>query len=134
MSNEVRRQYLEKIRLRYQKGSKKQKTLILDEFCKVCEISRKHAIKLLAEPVRKHPPRPGPKVIYGPEIHAHVVTLWRAIGRMCSKKMVAAIPLWLEFYYGVTSEERRQLLQISSSTIGRILHVHREEIKKGKSS
>lgn len=134
MSTEVRRQYLEKIRLRYQKGSKKQKTLILDEFCKVCEISRKHAIKLLHEPVRKNPPRPGPKATYGPEIHDHIVKLWRAMSRMCSKKMVAAIPLWLEFYYGITAEERRQLLKVSSSTIDRILQKYREEIRKGISS
>jgi hypothetical protein len=65
MSNEVQRQYLNRVRLRYLKASKKQKTLILDEFCEVCKISRKHAIKLLHEALRELPPRPGPKVTYG---------------------------------------------------------------------
>ncbi len=32
MSNEVKRQYLEGVRIRYLKCTKKQKTLILDEF------------------------------------------------------------------------------------------------------
>lgn len=134
MSNEVQRQYLEKIRLRYEKGTKRQKTLILDEFCKVCEITRKHAIKLLNQQPLKARPRPGPKPIYGSDIEAHVVKLWRAMGRMCSKKMEAAIPLWLEYYYGITAEEKRLLLKISSSTIDRILKKHREEIRRGISS
>ena len=50
MSNEIQRHYLERTgQLRYLKGEKKQKTLIRDEICKVCEVSRKHAIKLLHE-------------------------------------------------------------------------------------
>lgn len=134
MSNEVRRQYLDRVRLRYLKSSKRQKSLILDEFCEVCEIGRKHAIKLLHEAFRDVEPRPGPKVTYGPNIHAHIVKLWHAMNRMCSKKMVAAIPLWLEYYYGITPEEDRQLRKISSSSIDRILKPHREAIKKGRSS
>lgn len=134
MSNEVKRQYLERVRLRYLKSNKKQKSLILDEFCQVCEISRKHAIKLLHEVVREVPPRPGPKPTYGANIHEHIVKLWHAMNRMCSKKMVAAIPLWLEYYYGITPEETRQLKSISSSSIDRILKPHREAVRKGKSS
>jgi hypothetical protein len=110
------------MRLRYLKSNKRQKTLILDEFCEVCEISRKHAIKLLHEVVRGTPPRRGPKVTYGPNIHEHIVKLWHAMSRMCSKKMKAAIPLWLEYYFGITPEEDRQLRKISSSSIDRILH------------
>ena len=104
MSNEVKRQYLDKIRERYEKATKRQKTLILDEFCKVCELTRKHAIKLLNEQPTTIPPRPGPKSTYGKEIETHIVKLWRAMNRMCSKKIVAAIPLWLEYYYGITPD------------------------------
>lgn len=134
MSNEVRRQYLEKIRLRYENSNKRQKALILDEFCQVCELSRKHAIKLLNEQPLKARPRPGPQAVYGSEIEVHVVRLWRAMNRMCSKKMKAAIPLWLDYYYGITSDERRLLMRISSSTIDRILQRHREEARRGISS
>jgi len=134
MSNEVKRQYLERVRLRYLKSNKQQKSLILDEFCEVCEISRKHAIKLLHEVVREAPPRPGPKLLYGPDIQAHIVKLWHAMNRMCSKKMVAAIPLWLEFYYGISPEEDRLIRKVSSSSIDRILKPHREAVQKGRSS
>lgn len=134
MSSEVRRQYLEKIRLRYEKSNKRQKAIILDEFCKVCELSRKHAIKLLNEQPKTVAPRPGAKVIYGAEVEGHLVKLWRAMGRICSKKMVAAIPLWLEYYYGITPDERRLLLKVSSATIDRMLQKHREEVQRGLSS
>ena len=134
MSNEVRRQYLEKIKLRYQNSTKRQKVLILDEFCKVCELSRKHAIKILNEQPLKQRPKPGPKPIYGADIGAHIVKLWQAMGRICSKKIVAAIPLWLDYYYGITAEERRLLLKISSATIDRILSKHRDKVSRGLSS
>ena len=107
---------------------------MLDEFCNVCEISRKHAIKLLCEVQKINPPRPGPKVTYKENIQNHIVILWRAMGMICSKKMVAAIPIWIEFYYGITPDERVQLMQISSSTIDRILAKHREKVKRGFSS
>ena len=134
MSNEVKRQYLVKVRLRYLKGSKKQKTLILDEFCQVCEISRKHAIKLMAEEIKTKTPRPGAKYIYGENIRAHVLILWQAMNRMCSKKMVAAMPIWLDFYDRASHEEKLLLKKISSSSIDRVLAKHREEMRKGKTS
>lgn len=134
MSTEVQRQYLDKIKERYEKATKRQKTLILDEFCKVCELTRKHAIKLLNEQPRSLPPKSGPKPTYGLEIENHLVKIWRAMSRRCSKKMVAVMPLWLEYYYGITPDERRLLLKISSSTIDRILKKYREETRRGLSS
>lgn len=134
MSNEVKREYLQKIRLRYLKSSKAQKTLILDEFCQVCEISRKHAIKLLSDEVHLEKIKRGRKPVYDENIHQHIVKLWRCMGMICSKKMEAAIPIWLEYYYGISPEERRALTNISSSTIDRILSKHREQARRGKSS
>ena len=134
MSNEVQREYLRKTHLRYLKASRKEKTLILDELCKVCEISRKHAIKLLHEVIKDLEPRSGRKTVYGENIHHHILHLWRSMRMMCSKKMVAALPIWLKYYDGMTAEEDVQLRQISSSTIDRILHKHREEVHHGKSS
>ena len=133
MSNEVRRQYLERVRLRYLKGKKKQKTLILDEFCEVCQISRKHAIKLLGQEIKTKALRSGPKLIYGENIRRHILILWQAMNRMCSKKMVAAMPIWLNFYFGINPEETLLLKRISSSSIDRILAKHREEVRRGKS-
>ena len=47
MSPGARMEYLESIVVRYRKSSKKQKTVILNEFCQTCGYNRKYAIYLL---------------------------------------------------------------------------------------
>ena len=42
-----RREYLEAIRLRYHRSCKKDKAVILDEFCTICGYNRNYAIRLL---------------------------------------------------------------------------------------
>jgi hypothetical protein len=134
VSNEVKRILLEKLKLRYLKGSRRQKTLILDEFCATTELSRKHAIRLLNNEIKSHREHPGPKYKYNAEVRRHVVILWEACGRLCSKKMVVAIKRWLPFYESNLSDENKFLLtKISSSTVDRILASHRELIRKGRS-
>jgi len=133
MSNEVKRILLQKLKVRYLKGSRKQKSLILDEFCATTELSRKHAIRLLNNEIKSHREHPGPKYRYGPEVRRHVVILWEACGRLCSKKMVKAIKRWLPFYEAATGEDRILLTEISSSTIDRIVQEHRNLVRKGRS-
>lgn len=130
----IKRILLQKLKLRYLKASRRQKTLILDEFCATTELSRKHAIRLLNGEIKSHRGHPGPKYKYGPDVRIHVVKLWEAMGRLCSKKMVEAIKLWLPYYEGISDETRYLLTQISSSTIDRILAGHRELVRRGHST
>lgn len=65
MTQELKRAYIARVHLRYQKASRKEKALILDEFCEVFKVTRKHAIKLVNELPVPAGTRPGPKVIYG---------------------------------------------------------------------
>ena len=99
MSTGLKREYLRNIRQRYHRGSKKQRSLILDEFCEVCKITRKHAIRLLNEDMIVVQRRPGPVRKYGADVDRHLRHLWECMGRTCSKKMVAAMPFWLPFYH-----------------------------------
>ena len=133
MPNEVKRILVQKLRLRYLKASKKQKALILDEFCATTDLSRKHAIRLLNGEIKSHRNHAGPKVLYGPEVRKHMVILWESCGRLCSKKMVPAIKRWLPFYPDASIETQVLLRKISSSTIDRILKEHRKLIRKGRS-
>jgi hypothetical protein len=129
MSIEARKQYLIAIRERYLNSSKKQKKLILDEFCNVCNYSRKYAIKTIKRSANTSIKRPGPKAIYDEALIEHLAKLWQAMGNMCSKKMVAAIPIWLPFYRSqeLTENQRSLLLSISSSTIDRCLKRFKEQ-------
>lgn len=134
MSTELKREYLRNIRQRYHRGTKKQRTLILDEFCKVCGITRKHAIRLLNENMSDAPRRPGPERKYGEDVDKHLRHLWECMGRICSKKMVAAMPSWLPFYHEADVHMHKLLTEISASTIDRHLEKFRETARKGLSS
>jgi hypothetical protein len=134
-----RREYLEAIRLRYRSSSKKVKSAILDEFCAICGYNRKYAIRLLK---KKHAglssrKRPGPRSIYGDDRFLKALKrIWFATDQMCSKKLKAAIPLWLPFYElehePLTNEIKDKLLCASPATIDRLLKPLRALHKKGR--
>ena len=127
MTTEMKRQYLKSIRSRYFKASKTKKSLILDEFCEVCNVTRNHAIKLLSDDIPDRPRKPGRERKYGDDIDRHLRHLWECMGRINSKKMVAAMPLWLPFYHEADVNIRKLLSEISSSTIDRHLAQFREK-------
>jgi hypothetical protein len=134
-----RREYLDAIRLRYHRSSKKDKTVILDEFCTICSYNRKYAIRLLKKKPLVSSPRkkPGPCPTYGDErIFKALKRIWFASDQMCSKKLKAAIPLWLPFYEleyePLPLEVQSKLLSISSATIDRLLKPTRMLHKKGR--
>jgi hypothetical protein len=133
MTNEAKRLYLKEIQQRYHRVGKKQKSLILNEFCAVCGYSRKHGIKLLNDPLSAYERRPGAPVKYSDEVDEHLKILWEAMGKICSKKMVAAFPIWLPFY-SCPFEIKFLLQQISPATIDRHLEKHRTKARKGLGS
>jgi hypothetical protein len=127
MGKHERQTYLKAIRSRYHRAGKKVKVTILDEFCAVCGYHRKYAIRLLnqrGKPKTKR--RAGRKPIYAsPEFLTALKRIWFASDQMCSKKLQAALPLWLPFYetrYKALSQEtQNQLLTVSAATIDRRL-------------
>ena len=135
-----RSEYLEAIRKRYRKASRKEKSVILGEFCATCGYNRKYAIRLLRKPVAKDASRkPGPAFQYDRELLlVPLKRIWFATDQMCSKKLKAAIPLWLPFY----EEEhepllpvvRQKLIDMSPATIDRMLKPLRALYKKGRCS
>lgn len=100
MGKNERQAYLKAIRLRYRRAGKQAKAAILNEFCAVCSYHRKYAIRILnlrGKP--RKPQRPGRKPVYpSPLFLLALKRLWFACDQMCSKKLKAAIPLWLPFY------------------------------------
>jgi hypothetical protein len=121
MPIQLRRVYLDTIRDRYINAPKKQKTLILDEFCLNCEYSRKYAIRILNGEVTPRMKKPGPKPIYDNTFVFHLHELWIAMNRICSKNMKAALPLWLPFYGKADERVSKLLLQVSPASMDRLL-------------
>jgi hypothetical protein len=126
-----KREYLESIRERYRIATKKQKRKILDEFCAVCEYNRKYAIGLLRGLRNKRKSfltkRKGrPRKYADPVIVEVLKCIWRILNLPCSKRLKAALPLWLPFYNtffhkNLDSKQSSLLLSISPSTIDRLM-------------
>ena len=90
--------YFTQIRKRYYASRKKDKTLILNELCKITGLSRKHAIRALALGHFSGKKASGRSKIYSDEAIYHLKKLWHILGHICSKKMVSALPVWIKYY------------------------------------
>lgn len=138
MSIELRRAYLAEIRDRYQKAPKRQKFLILNEFCAVCRYSRKYAIRILNGRVEPRMKKTGPKSPYreNSEFIEVLKYIWEATGRACSKKLKAALPIWLPKYKEkrISILTKTQLLAVSPASIDRFLKPFKSECIKGLST
>ena len=128
MTLEARKAYLKKLRLRYKNATKKEKTIILNEYCATTEQSRKHVIRLLSRPLDAHTKRPGPKALYGPKVVANLLRLSKVM-KMCSVRMKSALPVWLQYdpSEDLDDHTRALLCQISASTIDRLLRPYRKQ-------
>lgn len=125
MDNKARREYLARIKSRYRKASRKAKKQILDEFCAVCGYHRKHAIRLLNGKTKPPRKKKGPASIYdNPEFIQALRTIWNAAGNICSRRLKAAIPIFLPRYkehFSLSAKTERLLLDVSPKTIDRKL-------------
>src|SRR3990167_3891880 len=120
--------YVGHLKIRYIQSTRKEKKLILDEFCETSGYDRKYVIKLFKKSKKQNQASPenrGRKRTYDPAlILAPLKEIWFATDQMCGRRLKSAIPLWLPFYEssGTLSESaKQQLLAISSATIDRLL-------------
>jgi hypothetical protein len=126
--------YIYTIRERYFSASKKEKTAILDELCKVTGYNRKYAIKVLAKGHMMGKKASGKRRAYSTESVTHLQKLWHILGRICSKKMVGALPIWLDYYKCETfsSDIKLELLSMSHATIDRYLSKYKSQFSRRK--
>lgn len=120
-----KREYLEAILERYARATRGQKHRILDEFCKVCEYHRKHAIRLLrANRLGRRRP-PGRPSRYGPVERKILEVIWLVANRPCSLRFKAMLPFWMPHYEAkhgkLESELRERLLAVSARTLDRLM-------------
>lgn len=129
MSPRSKREYLESIYLRYKRTTRKEKSIILNEYCLNCNYHRKHAIRVLGKFKRftkPHPKKRGKPSIYN---KTSVVTalkrIWLAGNLPCSKRLKTILSLWLPFYAkefgGLSLDVIKALRKISPASIDRLL-------------
>jgi hypothetical protein len=134
VSGEGKRQYLEKIYLRYRHAGRAEKRRILDEFCQVASYHRKYAIRLLNGPVPGGPRPPRHRVApYGPAAIEALRAIWAAAGYPWSVRLKALLPLWLPWARRRLSLARpveRQLLAISPRQMDRRLAPYKRQLTR----
>lgn len=128
MSIKSKREYIGKARGHYQRGTKRQKSTILDHFCEVTGLTRKHAIRVLSRGYEVPREKAGRPREYDQDLLLpHIKKLWFAMDQVGSKKLAAALPHWLPHYRGpdVTADVLSSLHKISASTVERYLKIIR---------
>lgn len=126
MTRNTLQEVLEKIRPRYLRASKKEKSAILREFVAWTGYHRKYAIRLLCHglPPRKH--RRRGQVLYPPHLDAVLARLQEVLGWISTRHLHAFLPEFLTAMenhneLSLTEEEREFLLRMSRSTMERRL-------------
>src|SRR5713101_5401430 len=75
------REYLGRMRERYERADRRAKGRLLDEVCEVTGYHRKAVIRLLRRPETRHRRRRGGRPVrYGPEVGAALRAIWTAAG------------------------------------------------------
>jgi hypothetical protein len=126
------KEYLEAVRGRYLKATRKEKGHILDEFVQVTGYHRKAAVRLL----RWGYPgncgrRQGRPKEYSPEVVAALKVAWEASNRMCSRRLQPFLPELVQVLeqhgeLAAPPEVKTQLCRMSPATIDRLLRPYRQ--------
>jgi hypothetical protein len=119
--------YLKQLQSRYRRASRKERSVILDEFVKTTGYHRKHAIAVLngrRERVQGPIRRPRRKV-YDAKVADALAVLADLFDHICSKRLRAAIDVELPRLYAagvfqVSPECYEKLLAVSPATIDRL--------------
>lgn len=137
MAQKSKKEYFICIYERYHKASKRGKSIILDEFSKVCNYDRKYAIWKLNQPLpdnsneikKKYLREP----IYEDSIISILESVWKTSDYPCSVRLKSLLSIWMPWikkHYELNPNKEKELLSISPSTIDRRLKTKKLKIKK----
>jgi transposase InsO family protein len=136
LGNKGRWEYLRAIYERYRKAGRREKKVILNEFCANSGYNRKYAIRLLNGPrpeSRRREPRRGRGVSYSQEVVVLLMAIWEAAGYPWSVRLKALLPLWMPWIrkrYRLQPEMERQLLQMSARQMDRRLKRYKTKLRR----
>ena len=139
MSLSTRREYLQKIKSRYLKGSVKEKTKLLDEYCQSSKLNRKYVIHLLSARVnltqKKTRPRKPRPVTYGNREIVYLKKIWEIMDYPCGQRMqpligemIAKLRQWQEI--SIPDHLVSKLVAIGAATIDRKLDRVKTELRR----
>lgn len=125
---------MQTLRERYFAGSKKEKTEILDEYCRNTEEDRKHAIKKFNYKVKIKEQRKKRKEKYGGYVKTALVEIWKIFDKPCGQRLQTSIRDELDRLIQLeeircSEDTRNKLMEMSSATIDRKLRHEKEVLR-----
>jgi len=133
----------------YRKAGKKRKSQMLDEICKICGYNRNYVSRKLRSEKESRSYKKlkgvlqkpkGRKRKYGPECTGVLIKVWAVMDLACGKRIAAGMKDTVEAMLrfgelGCPKEVTDKLLEMSPSTIDRLLSVQRKKMcPKGRST
>jgi hypothetical protein len=130
---QARREYLARMRERYETAPRAAKSRLLDEVCEVTGYHRKAVIRLLRRPAARRRRGPGRPVRYGPVVVGTLRRIWEAAGYPWSVRLQALLPTWLPWAirrWPISSEVAARLRTMSPRQMDRCLQPFKKELRK----
>lgn len=129
----ARKEYLRQIYKRYRFASRKDKTLILDEFCLNTGYQRKYATRILNEPLREAALRSGRSETYTNEHVYYLKKIWDILDQPCGQRLKPMLPEMVRVLKRcreliVPESLASGLVKMGSATIDRRLEPFRKNI------
>lgn len=136
---EAVREFIASMWLLYQGlKSKKEKSGVLDSICLTLKIHRKAATRLMRKnQIPQLRRRSGCRLErYSKDARRWFVHLWLKMGRICARRMKAALPEWLPMYIeaDIPKSVKSELYAMGTSTMDRILKPIRAQLKRQRNS
>jgi hypothetical protein len=141
-SLKVKRILIKKIKDKYKKAKKKDKSFIIDDVVEITNYKRKYAIHQLnnLSEASDRKKREVNSKKYTEEIKDALIKIWYASNRICSKRLTGFLPEMVRImqdkkHINLEEKEKELLNNISASTIDRLLKTERGfKKRRGKSS
>lgn len=139
MSLKSRKELIKKVKDRYLKSNRREKTGILDELVKNTELNRNYLHQVLSPKIDLdyvNPINKKKRERYGPEVIAKLKDIWELFDYPCGQNLAPMLGEYIETLekfkeMSFSLEVKQKLLAISSSTIDRRLK-RSKKFKKGK--
>ena len=128
------REYLERMRERYQRAARRERGRRLDEVCEMTGYHRKTVIRLLRrDGAGRRSRRRGRPVRYGPEVIAALRAIWTAAGYPWSVRLKALLPArlpWARTRLRLTTSVEAALRRMSPRQMDRRLQGAKRQVGK----
>jgi len=139
MSQNTRKEVLEKLRKRYLKAGRKYRRELIDQAVELLGYHRKSALRALRVQ-RRQPPEPRVRIsagrprIYDPQkLIPALKTIWLTAQQPCGRRLQAMMSEWVpafeSYHHSLSCSAREQLLEASSATLDRLLRPLRCQYK-----